>query len=596
MASSDVMCILQRELQLTRERESDIQQVLRNVQANIENDKELLNLYQMAIVKLREALMQERQLQDESPKHFQKSLRQKNHENEESPGSLWHRFSREEIRDRNDTDSSDTSHWGCASPYKEESVTLSDEARDYKVQNEAIRSKTHALDSSIMQQYLPSSLLDSPHIDKNDASLFISEHSDTPESDSTSTRSTVNGAVAYDEDYYRRFTGNIRGKHPSGKTGKGRQSDQQAYHRLEFGQLNYSHTDGLAVMASDEREHAYCIENESASSSTAIKPCGTVILSALSPLSTVFQFIAKEELEHILIAVEGDVSAAIDRILYEHPSMYPSDVMVDLKSRESSDDNIYWSARNDWNTGTCPLEYGPLQNYAQKNSFVLSNRRKYDSNVENGSFLIKRQNAKVSQKNFRNDDYRSSLASSVSDGFSPRMHSYKTEICLFYLRGTCNYAKEECRFAHGEKDLREIHDNKARQMCLSTKSRAINLGLRDFASVSANGLFTLPSAYVCSQSTHHSADNTKQYQQRDQENLPSLVQCGIDRFDASCTETLPDMERRSTHASCYHIDSHHCFRQRNHSSHFVHQMHPRQKVSSLHAVRNTRGRKMASEW
>ncbi|GLE10747.1 hypothetical protein PINS_up022987 [Pythium insidiosum] len=42
---------------------------------------------------------------------------------------------------------------------------------------------------------------------------------------------------------------------------------------------------------------------------------------------------------------------------------------------------------------------------------------------------------------------------------APRLQNYKTELCYYYLKGCCNYTKEECRFAHGESDLRTVESN-----------------------------------------------------------------------------------------------------------------------------------------
>ncbi|ETV74226.1 hypothetical protein H257_11177 [Aphanomyces astaci] len=44
-------------------------------------------------------------------------------------------------------------------------------------------------------------------------------------------------------------------------------------------------------------------------------------------------------------------------------------------------------------------------------------------------------------------------------GLGPRLQNYKTEMCFYYLKGCCNYSTEECRFAHGESDLRTIESN-----------------------------------------------------------------------------------------------------------------------------------------
>lgn len=53
----------------------------------------------------------------------------------------------------------------------------------------------------------------------------------------------------------------------------------------------------------------------------------------------------------------------------------------------------------------------------------------------------------------------SSGASLSLPAAAPRLQSYKTELCYYYLKGCCNYTKEECRFAHGEGDLRTVESN-----------------------------------------------------------------------------------------------------------------------------------------
>lgn len=42
---------------------------------------------------------------------------------------------------------------------------------------------------------------------------------------------------------------------------------------------------------------------------------------------------------------------------------------------------------------------------------------------------------------------------------APRLQNYKTELCYYYLKGCCNFTTEECRFAHGESDLRTVESN-----------------------------------------------------------------------------------------------------------------------------------------
>ncbi|OQR93231.1 hypothetical protein ACHHYP_02790 [Achlya hypogyna] len=42
---------------------------------------------------------------------------------------------------------------------------------------------------------------------------------------------------------------------------------------------------------------------------------------------------------------------------------------------------------------------------------------------------------------------------------APRLQNYKTELCYYFLKGCCNYSTDECRFAHGEADLRTVESN-----------------------------------------------------------------------------------------------------------------------------------------
>ncbi|RHY26293.1 hypothetical protein DYB32_007825 [Aphanomyces invadans] len=48
-------------------------------------------------------------------------------------------------------------------------------------------------------------------------------------------------------------------------------------------------------------------------------------------------------------------------------------------------------------------------------------------------------------------------------GPAPRLQNYKTEMCFYYLKGCCNYSTDECRFAHGDSDLRTIESNAMHQ-------------------------------------------------------------------------------------------------------------------------------------
>ena len=53
---------------------------------------------------------------------------------------------------------------------------------------------------------------------------------------------------------------------------------------------------------------------------------------------------------------------------------------------------------------------------------------------------------------------------------TPRLQSYKTELCYYFLKGNCNYSKEECRFAHGQNDLRTVEGNTAQMAAAASGS------------------------------------------------------------------------------------------------------------------------------
>nr|CCA24763.1 AlNc14C257G9745 [Albugo laibachii Nc14] len=236
--------------------------------------------------------------------------------------------------------------------------------------NEAIGSRTHAFSTSSIKQFLPSSLLDSPQIEtRNAASLFVTEHSDTTETGSTSTGSAVTGVDINYGDYHRKVTGNMLGERSSGLTEKERQSNQQFLFRHKVNQQECTCTGSKSSVLTDvddEKKASYSLAQSVPSSNTE-KPRGIVYSPALSSLGTVFQFIATDELEKILVAAEGDISLAVDHILYDHSSMYPSDIRVSLESLKSkptdlSVSTVNWSSRYDWNDGGCIPVSNPLRN------------------------------------------------------------------------------------------------------------------------------------------------------------------------------------------------------------------------------------------
>ncbi|KAG6966108.1 hypothetical protein JG688_00006934 [Phytophthora aleatoria] len=235
----------------------------------------------------------------------------------------------------------------------------------------------------------------------------------------------------------------------------------------------------------------------------------------LSMLSELFDGIPVEELESILQRFDGQESAAIDHILHNHASFNPvfgaggrgesGSSLASMASpspsrsssvghsktslhRSSSQSGPPPGSSSNWKTEicmyymqgkcnktrrTCSFAHGEsdLMRPSGSSSGGVSTKHgpSYKTRLcqayENGTCTKSRRDCPMAHGV---NDLRDSGSASGGSGnqpmlqsTTPRLQSYKTELCYYFLKGNCNYTKEECRFAHGQNDLRTVESNTA---------------------------------------------------------------------------------------------------------------------------------------
>ncbi|KAF1774432.1 Zinc finger, CCCH-type [Phytophthora cactorum] len=228
-----------------------------------------------------------------------------------------------------------------------------------------------------------------------------------------------------------------------------------------------------------------------------------------------FDGIPVEELESILQRFDGQESAAIDHILHNHASFNPvfgaggrgesGSSLASMASpspsrsssvghsktslhRSSSQSGPPPGSSSNWKTEicmyymqgkcnktrrTCSFAHGEsdLMRPSGSSSGGVSTKHgpSYKTRLcqayENGTCTKSRRDCPMAHGV---NDLRDSGSASGGSGnqpmlqsTTPRLQSYKTELCYYFLKGNCNYTKEECRFAHGQNDLRTVESNTA---------------------------------------------------------------------------------------------------------------------------------------
>lgn len=380
-------------------------------------------------------------------------------------------------------------------------------------------SSTQTLRGTLMGQFLPSSLLDSPQMTPTHAQAIASELSllneeKQPGNEETSSNSTDEVEDKDDnpkatEDRTSLESGSISSLRRSSVSAGDNQTD---HHGADVTAMETKQAQSGMVGMS----HAVGQLGERPSTSSVVSPV------KLSMLSELFETISVEDLETVLVRFNGDETAAIDHLVQTHSSFNPSGSLVGKSPGTSSGQSAHGSLHktyrasgggsgsagssatgpgsSNWKTEICMYYMQGKCNKTRRTcSFAHgesdlarpiagSSKVGYKTRLcpayENGACPKSRRDCPLAHGV---NDLRepgggaqsttaaaaAAMAAAIPGGVNnpallppptPRLQSYKTELCYYYLKGNCNYTKEECRFAHGPSDLRTVESNTIAQM------------------------------------------------------------------------------------------------------------------------------------
>ncbi|KAI9922400.1 hypothetical protein PsorP6_000555 [Peronosclerospora sorghi] len=349
-------------------------------------------------------------------------------------------------------------------------------------------SSSQTLRSHLMGQFLPSALLDSPQVTPKHGKTFASHA--LPEEKGSHPLSQLKGDI----------------KSRSFPTLPLPEVSSTFSIKKQQGRYDVADTETKETSQGDNRRGS--------TMAAAVSPL------KLSMLSELFETIPVEELQLILRRFHDDESSAMDHIVRTHPSFHPAvgaDARIEsgsmasgasgaspLPSRSSSVSHsktiLHRSSSqtgssgpppgssNNWKTEicmyymqgkcnktkrTCSFAHGDTDLVRPSGSSGASSS-KYGPNYK--TRLCQAFDNCACTKSRRDcpmahgiNDLRDAGMESGGAGASqpmlpsatPRLQSYKTELCYYFLKGNCNYSKEECRFAHGQNDLRTVESNTA---------------------------------------------------------------------------------------------------------------------------------------
>uniref|UniRef100_K3X220 C3H1-type domain-containing protein n=1 Tax=Globisporangium ultimum (strain ATCC 200006 / CBS 805.95 / DAOM BR144) TaxID=431595 RepID=K3X220_GLOUD len=262
-----------------------------------------------------------------------------------------------------------------------------------------------------------------------------------------------------------------------------RQEDNQVDHLLEGDVLEEKPPSGTNLSSPGGR----------GSTSSVVSPI------TLSVMSELFESIPVDQLEAVLKESSGQPSLAMESLLHNHPSFNPGTSTLEsspiapghkaalhransgTSSNQGGGTGVAGpsgGATSNWKTEMCMYYLQGKCNKTRRtcsfahgeSDLVRSNTSKHTSSAGYKSRLCPLYLEGICPKSRRDcplahgeNDLRDGLAvltpNTVLPPAAPRLQSYKTELCYYYLKGCCNYTKEECRFAHGESDLRTVESN-----------------------------------------------------------------------------------------------------------------------------------------
>ncbi|TYZ67825.1 hypothetical protein PybrP1_007015 [[Pythium] brassicae (nom. inval.)] len=294
----------------------------------------------------------------------------------------------------------------------------------------------HPLRGSLMDQFLPSSLLDSPQITPSSSSKSFSRKDDEEDTRSDDRR-------AFEAEIAQGLDGFSLGDPPCQQckhnpVGQCAPCGHQVCESCEAGmrasevfvcprcRAEVTAVAGLKSESLPEEDNQVeHLREEDATTSKrsdvtspltmiATSPASSVVSPVtLSLLSEVFKSIPVKELEAALKEASGQTSLAIEQLLRTHPSFNPEG-----NASSSLTAGVTGSATGGIGGGSVSSPPG--------RSHKAALNRSSSGNVSDRA---------------------------GGNGTSGAAGNWKTELCVYYLQGKCNKTRRTCSFAHGESDL-----------------------------------------------------------------------------------------------------------------------------------------------
>lgn len=504
----DVRLIIQ-ELQSSRQKERELKLLVEDLQTEQKLTKERLALYSILSLKLKRELINERLAHIDSKKEVDE-VRAKLQPDSGDESAIARPSSQDNNNDEEDDPWSSPGkvRGGPSAPgsnllafnsfYSSRNTDGGSEDEPPSPMSGGL----HPLRSSLMDQFLPSSLLDSPQITpssragsnksfrKEDRLDFEAEIKEGLEAFSLSEppcsqckQNPVSECAPCGHRVCASCEGNMLTSHElccprcSAKVSSIKQISGQ---REEDNQVDH-------ILEGDTSK-----AKQSGASSPDRGGSSLVSPMTLSLMSELFESIPVEQLEATLKESSGQASLAIESILHNHPSFNPGNaselpIAPGHKAalhRSSSNTNTQGGAAgssgatSNWKTEMCMYYLQGKCNKTRRtcsfahgeSDLVRTSNAKHTSSASFKSRMCPLYLEGICPKSRRDcplahgeSDLRDGLAvltsTSALPPAAPRLQSYKTELCYYYLKGCCNYTKDECRFAHGESDLRTVESN-----------------------------------------------------------------------------------------------------------------------------------------
>lgn len=545
---ADVRLIIQ-ELQSSRQKERELRALVDALQAEQTLAKERLALYSVLSLKLKRELINERLAHIDSKKETVEARNKHQQQldaGDDGPTGSTRRSSQDHHTEEDDPWSSPGKAPGSAATAGSNLLSFTSFYHSARAASEdeppspvfsTSGGGLQPLRNSLMGQFLPSSLLDSPQSTSSQGRSAFSRK----DNDNASARLTFEAEIKQGLDAF------TLSEPPCTQCKQNPVSEcTPCGHRLcascEASMLARSHNDNLTCPrcktkvssvkafhnrpSQEDNQVDHFLEGDLAASSASSASkrqsgisspdaanVGSAVVSpiTLSLLAELFDAIPVEQLEMALKESGGQASLAIEKILHTHPSFNPgasgggsasqspigpghkaallhrstSANAATNQERTGGAGGGQSSASSNWKTEMC-MYY--LQGKCNKT-------RRTCSFAHGESDLVRTNTSSTSSKHTPNAAYKARMCplyleglcpksrrdcplahgeSDLRDGLAavmtlsassslpaaaPRLQSYKTELCYYYLKGCCNYTKDECRFAHGEGDLRTVESN-----------------------------------------------------------------------------------------------------------------------------------------